>query len=94
MIKLSVIKIIKTTTILKMNYIYQGPNNPYHQGKKDLLSKNYGTFPDYIQEIRNDIRNDIKNNIKKNMNNENESKNSIKKDNNISLKNTEITNAN
>ena len=58
------------------------------------MTKNYGTFPDYINEIKNDIKNDLENNIKKNINNENDSKNSIKKDNNISLKNKEITNNN
>lgn len=79
-----------------MNYIYQGSNNPYLKDKKyqELMTKNYGTFPDYINEIRNDIKNDLENNIKKNINNENDSKNSIKKDNNISLKNKEITNNN
>ena len=38
-----------------MNYIYQGSNNPYLQEKKhkNLLSKNYGTFPEYITNFKN-----------------------------------------
>lgn len=79
-----------------MNYIYQDSNNPYLKDKKyqELMTKNYGTFPDYINEIRNDIKTDIENNVSKNMKNENDSKNDIKKNNNISLKITEITNTN
>jgi 3-methyladenine DNA glycosylase Tag len=59
-----------------MNYIYQGSNNPYLQEKKhkDLLSKNYGTFPEYITNIRNDLNNvsDVSNisNISNNVNND------------------------
>lgn len=38
-----------------MNYVYQGSSNPYLQDKKhkDLLSKNYGTFPEYITNFKN-----------------------------------------
>lgn len=63
-----------------MNYIYQGSNNPYLQDKKhkDLLSKNYGTFPEYITNIRNDINNvsdninnNVSNDVSKNISNKN-----------------------
>jgi hypothetical protein len=42
-----------------MNYIYQGSSNPYLQEKKnkDLLSKNYGTFPEFINNIRDNNNN-------------------------------------
>ena len=87
--------LISLVTNQALVYLYFLAYN-YLKDKKyqELMTKNYGTFPDYINEIRNDIKNDLENNIKKNINNENDSKNSIKKDNNISLKNKEITNTN
>ena len=51
-----------------MNYIYQGSNNPYIPAKKhnNMISKNYGTFPDYINNLRdnNNNVNPIYSNIK------------------------------
>lgn len=69
-----------------MNYIYQGSSNPYLQEKKhkDLLSKNYGTFPEYITNMRNDLNNvsdvsnvsnNVNNNISNNINKDNSNKN-------------------
>lgn len=42
-----------------MNYIYQGSNNPYIPVKKhnNMISKNYGTFPDYINNLRDNNNN-------------------------------------
>ena len=69
-----------------MNYIYQGSNNPYLQEKKhkDLLSKNYGTFPEYISNMRNDLNNassisNVSNNINNDMNNKTSKNSSNKK---------------